>query len=476
MNSLNNSKSLPSSSSLSSKEDIISYTRLGGFNNLNNSGKNHVFSLKWAPNYPNLFASGDSSLNLRIFDISTKKQIISYKCSVNKNNNKTQNKKDFIIHGIDWNKKDYILLGVNINIFLFSFKIQNNNNEKYLLTLIHELKINSLVYNAIFSPDNNNIIVPCEDGIIYFYNIMKDNTDKITEINTLLYKEIRGHKKSVYQVIFNNSNTIMASSSDDMTIGIYDYESSQTTPRSKQTLTISKFLVGQENPIRQIIFLIDDTLISGSWNGIICIWNIHKLQLIYKIAENQSDIYGLSFSKEYPFLFAAAGRDATIRFWNLNYKINLKNLVEIDNSNIKDMECFIKKYFPEEDYDKFFKILNSTNKENELIENISKKEEKIKSEYSKYNLNNNDLGINNKIDFSLKQNDIDIIIEKLIKESAVIDVLRVFYELNILKNEDAICFSPKISIVYWQSLINNNERYINSDDYTNNKNYKESHN
>jgi hypothetical protein len=305
---------------------------------------------------------------------------------------------------------------------------------------------------------------------------MKDNTDKITEINTLPYKEIRGHKKSVYQVIFNNSNTIMASSSDDMTIGIYDYESSQTTPRSKQTLTISKFLVGQENPIRQIIFLIDDTLISGSWNGIICIWNIHKLQLIYKLAENQSDIYGLSFSKEYPFLFAAAGRDATIRFWNLNYKINLKNLVEIDN--IKDMECFIKKYFPEEDYDKFFKILNSTNKENELIENISKKEEKIKSEYSKYNLNNNDLGINNKIDFSLKQNDVDVIIEKLIKESAVIGAWRVFCELNILKNrwEDALCFAPKVSVEYWQSLMNKYEKYINSDDYTNNKNYKESHN
>ena len=46
----------------------------------------------------------------------------------------------------------------------------------------------------------------------------------------------------------------MASSSDDMKIGLYDLEKSQSTPRSKLTLTITKFLVGQENQIRNFYF------------------------------------------------------------------------------------------------------------------------------------------------------------------------------------------------------------------------------
>ena len=476
-NNLNNLKTISSIS----EENNISSTRLGGYNNLNNNDKNHVFCVKWAPLHPNLFASGDSFLNLRIFDISLKKQIISYKCPLNNNvYNKTQNKKDIIIHGINWNKKDNILLGVNISIFLFSFTINNNNdkNEKYSLILINELQINNIVYTVIFGPNDESVIAPCEDGKIYFYNTTKDKTGKIIDINSSPSKEISGHTKSVYQVTFNNSKKIMASSSDDLRIGIYDYEGNLGNSKSKQTSTITKFLVGQENPIRQIVFLIDDTLISGSWNGIICIWNVVRCQLMYKIAENQSDVYGLTISKDHPFLFAATGRDGTIRFWNLNYKINLLNLLEIDNSNRKDIECFIKKFFYEEDFEKFFNLLNSPNKENELIDSIFKREESIKSEYSKYNLNNNDLGINNKIDFSLKQNDVDIIIENLIKESAVIGAWKLFCELNILKKrwEDAICFAPKVSLEYWQSLMNKYEEYINSEDYINNKNFKDSHN
>ena len=478
---LNNIKTLSTSLNENKNENNDISTRLGGFSNFNND-KNHVVCLKWATNHSHLFASGDSLLNLRIFDISIKKQIISYKCLINKNmNNKSQNHKNIIINGIDWNIKDNILVGANMTIFLFSFIINDNitnNNEKYSLILINEITINSLVNNLIFEPNNDNIIAPCENGIIYFYSTTKDKLGKIIDINSTPSKEINGHTKSVYQVIFNNSNSIMASSSDDTRIGLYYIEENKSTPRSKLTLSINKFLIGQENPIRQILFLIDDTLISGSWNGIICIWNTQKCQLIYKLCENQSDVYGLTVSKNNPFLFAAGGRDATIRFWNLNYKFNLEKLLEIDKNNKKDIENFLKIYFYEEDYDKFINLLNSTNKEKELIDMLKKKEEYIKKEYSKYNLNNNDLGINNKIDFSIKQSDKDIIIENLIKESAIIGAWKLFCELCLLKNrwEDAICFAPKVSLDYWELLMNKYEEYINTDDYIKNKYSKENYN
>ena len=270
----------------------------------------------------------------------------------------------------------------------------------------------------------------------------------------------------------------MASSSDDARIGLYDIEKSQSTPRSKATLTINKFLVGQEHPIRQLLFLEDDTLISGSWNGVICIWNTKKCQLIYKLSENQSDVYGLSVSKNNPFIFASAGRDGIIRFWNLNYKIKIENLLQVEKSNKNEVENYIRKFYYEEDYDTFFNMLNNKeNKEKQLIDIILKKEEYIKKEFSKFNINKNDLGINNKIDFSLKQSDRDNIIDNLIKESAIIGAWKLFCELCILKNrwEDAICFAPKVSIKYWEQLMNKYEEYINSDDYNNTKYSKENY-
>ena len=281
-------------------------------------------------------------------------------------------------------------MGANNNIFLFSFIINNNINEKYSLILINEIKINSLVYKLIFETNDEYVITPCDDGKIYFYKTTKDKADKIIDINSSPAMEIGGHSKSVYQVIFNSSNTIMASSSDDMRIGLYDIEKSQSTPRSKLTSTISKFLVGQENPIRHILFLIDDTLISGSWNGVICIWNTQKCQLICKLSEDQSDIYGLSVSKRSPYLFAAGGRDGIIRFWNLNYKFSLEKLIGVDKDNKKEVENFLKTYFCEENYDDFFNLLNNSNKEKVLVDNILKKEEYIENEFSKYNLNNNE--------------------------------------------------------------------------------------
>ena len=60
--------------------------------------------------------------------------------------------------------------------------------------------------------------------------------------------------------------------------------------------------------------------------------------------------------------------------------------------------------------------------------------------------------------------------DKLIKESAVIQEWKIFCELCILRNkwEDAICFAPKVSLEYWQDLMNKYEKYINSEDYAKN--------
>ena len=201
-------------------------------------------------------------------------------------------KNNFIIQGIDWNEYDNIIVCANICIFLFSFVINNNiDKNKYSLILITELKLNNFVYNPIFESHNEYIIAKSEDLNIYFYIKINYKLGKIIDISSTPSKEIKGHKKRVNNITFNNSKSILASASEDMKIGLYNIIKNKETPMSKITETINHFLVGQESPINQISFLIDDTLLSGAKNGTICIWDIQKLQLKYKLNENVNDIY-----------------------------------------------------------------------------------------------------------------------------------------------------------------------------------------
>ena len=184
-------------------------TKLSGYFNIINNNSNHITSLKWSPKHKNLFTSGDSFLFLRIFDIDTKKQIISYqniiKQDIKNNSNLQRNEQnDLAIQGIDWNTHDNIIVCVNIRILLFSFSI-NNKNEKnvYSLILINEIKLNNFIYNPQFDPNNEHIITPCEDGNIYFYSTTNDKLGKIIDINGSPSKEIKGHKKRINNIIFN---------------------------------------------------------------------------------------------------------------------------------------------------------------------------------------------------------------------------------------------------------------------------------
>ena len=71
-----------------------------------------------------------------------------------------------------------------------------------------------------------------------------------------------------------------------MTIGLYDIMKNKETPMSKITQTIKKYLIGQQSPIINILFIIDDTLLSTSKNGSIFVWETQNQELKYKIKEN----------------------------------------------------------------------------------------------------------------------------------------------------------------------------------------------
>ena len=434
-----------------------------------NSNENQIICVKWSPNSPNLFASGDSKHFLRIFNIEEKKQITNYnflnndiKKEIKKNIG--GDKKHFFTHGIDWDKENNILLGLNTTLFLFKFLLKENK-----LNLTKEFDTKCYIYKSIFNDDK--IIAPCEDGNIRFYNILKNENNKSNDINNEPSKIIKGHKKLIYQIYFNKSKNIMASASDDMSIGIYNFSTETEN-------NITKFLTGQNSISRRIRWIDDNYLISGCLNGTICLWDVKNLVCLYKIKEHQSAVFGLSLCTKYPCLFASSSKDSMVRFWNIKLKNNIFEVFNVKNLNcIDDVQKFIEKNFYYEDLDEFFEIFNCDNKEKKLIEKILKEEEYI---YSNCNFKNNknDLGINNKIDFGITQKEKNVLIKKLIKESAIIGSWKFYCELNLLIDnwEDALCFAPKVSMTYWENLMNKYLKYINSFEYKNNKKFDNDNN
>ena len=443
-------------------QSINSNTVIHTFNtNKYNNSENQIICVKWSPNSPNLFAAADSQNFLRIFNIEEKKQIMSnnflsndMKKEIKKNLGDTKN---FIVHGIDWDKENYILLGLNTTIFLFKYFLKENK-----LNLIKEFDTKNYIYRSIFYDDK--IIAPGGDGNIRFYTLIKNESNQINDINNEASKIIKGHNKLIYQISLNKSKNIMASASEDGTIGIYNFSIETEN-------NISKFLTGQSSLIRQVRWIDDNFLVSGSLDGIICLWDVKNLLCLFKTKENKSAIYGLSFCSKYPCLLASTCRDSIIRFWNIKLKNNIFEVFNIKNlSCIDDLQKFIEKNFYYENLDAFFDLLNCDNKEKKLVEKIIKEDEYIYSNCS-LKKNNNVLGINNKIDFSITQKEKNILIKKLIKESAIIGSWKLYCELNLLIEnwEDALCFAPKVSTSYWENLMNKYEKYINSFEYKNNK-------
>jgi WD40 repeat protein len=258
----------------------------------------HVYSLKWSPNDKELLLSGDSKGFIRIWNISTKKLVVSYKLS---------NSPDAQTIGIDWNKQDNIICtcGDLINLLTydkFSFK----------LNISKSFKVNTSVFQIKFDPFlATRYAVACMDGKIRIFNTNEYAKD---------IKNLIGHKGKVFGIAFHpNVKNLLASTSDDCSIGIWNLPQIETDSKNQNSNYKSFFLHGHEKNTRHIIWLKDrsNILISGSWDGTIKIWNTDMRALISNISEHYSDVYGLDISPHHPYLLTSCSRDNSIRFFNI---------------------------------------------------------------------------------------------------------------------------------------------------------------
>lgn len=130
--------------------------------------------------------------------------------------------------------------------------------------------------------------------------------------NLLTGKELfilKGHSSIVSGISISKNGDILASSSWDSTIKLWDLQT------GKELTTLKN-----SDPIDSINITSDTQLvISGNLDGTIKLWNLETFQPIYKIKEHKHRIRSITInSNQEKIMFVSGSWDNSIKFWEFN--------------------------------------------------------------------------------------------------------------------------------------------------------------
>ncbi len=252
-----------------------------------------IYCLKWSIKEKDLILTGDAISNLRLWDTSKQKLIASVKVS---------QKDDASIVGLDWDEDDNVITGTSEGLVLHYKLITKSKFELTTSFKVPGVKVLQLKFN----PFNRlHFAAAFGDGKIRLGVIETASTS-----DKKFSGELAGHQKKVFGLSFNpKRRNILASSSDDFSIGVWDLNTNNKF-----------FLKGHVNNSRFIVWLkeMSNILISGAWDGCIKIWNIDGPSCCTTISEHYSDIYGMDISPDHPYILTSCSRDNSIRFWDIS--------------------------------------------------------------------------------------------------------------------------------------------------------------
>eukprot|EP01126_Amoeba_proteus_P012088 TRINITY_DN14966_c0_g1_i5.p1 TRINITY_DN14966_c0_g1~~TRINITY_DN14966_c0_g1_i5.p1 ORF type:complete len:736 (-),score=121.46 TRINITY_DN14966_c0_g1_i5:22-1926(-) len=170
--------------------------------------------------------------------------------------------------------------------------------------LLKEVVHTRSILSCAFNPDGTLVAVSSEDTAIRLYE-----TEQWTEVRSL--SQFNGHSRSVNSVNFSHDGNLLISSSDDRSVLIWDLFS----------YCVKQKLVGHKDGTTWAVLNRDSTrAISSSHDNVIYLWDVSKGQMLSCFIGHTGSVYRCQFSMDEKFIISCSF-DRTAKIWEVNENI-----------------------------------------------------------------------------------------------------------------------------------------------------------